>query len=196
MKRSFYTIAAALFLVSVSATVFADIARPRPRPETDDTARILATRNSPLVIAVEPGTKQAHLLIPRSLLHELAADTAATSATGMLGNITSTRTLIAGMFLSLSFFFCGVWLVRSRRATRSGVAVAAMFAVAAIATTIAAANAGPPPASRLLDPGTLNLAVPQPGTSLSGQVHVQIVSSGSEIRLVVPSAAAQSGDSR
>lgn len=143
-----------------------------------------------MTIEASDSVREATLLIPRNMLDLLRAGTDSSNETaGLMGTagLSPMHTIIAGVSLSLSFFFGGIWFVRSQRWGRSGVAlVLAACALAAAVTTIASANAGPPRSSPL-NAGTLPRAVAS-GESLAGDVRVVIVPAGGRIRLIVPKA--------
>jgi hypothetical protein len=96
----------------------------------------------------------------------------------------STRTIIAGLFLFLSVSFAGVWIARSasRRSHKAvGVALLVIVLVGA-ATVITRANAGPPGYVRWAG---LAKALNE-GKSTSGGLDIQIVPEGSGMTLIIP----------
>jgi len=137
-----------LAVASVAPVALADLAKPQPRPH-----RKQKTRDSALlVISNDDFTQEALLQIPRSMLKQIVAElgsegesdlAAATAGSGNPG----LRTIMGGIFLSLSFAFAGIWLFRSRRGSRKA-AVAAMLGVVAVvglSATTALADLAPGP---------------------------------------------------
>ena len=125
---------------------YADIAKPKPAPSPELPRVVLHTS-----LSIVPDSKayEARLQISESSLQELRA---------ALGNIapndslttrvahSSTRTMLAGVFMFLSLSFAGVWLARSVQ-TRGRKALVALFvgtAALGAAVIIVDANAGPP----------------------------------------------------
>jgi len=96
----------------------------------------------------------------------------------------STRTIMAGVFLFLSVSFAGVWLARSgqRRSHKAIVAVLLCAAVIGAATIITRANAGPPGYYRWAG---LPQALTE-GRATSGGLDIEIVPEGSGMKLIVP----------
>ena len=99
----------------------------------------------------------------------------------------STRTIVAGVFMFLSLAFAGVWLARSVQ-TRSQKAIAALLmgtAVIGAAAVIARANAGPP-GSYLWRKLPQNLSK---GAPTYGGIDIEIVpdsNDGSGMKLIIP----------
>jgi hypothetical protein len=131
-----------LAVASVAPVALADVTWPRPRPhrkqKTRDSAR--------MVISNDDFTQEALLQIPRSMLKQIVAElgsegesdlAAATAGSGSPG----LRTTMAGVFLSLSFAFGGIWLVRSRGRGRKTAAAAMPGAVAVVGITATTALA-------------------------------------------------------
>ena len=96
-------------------------------------------------------------------------------------------TVVAGLFLSLSFVLAGLVLVRSRRrvAGRAVAAVLVCVVTAAAAAVAAYANAAPPVGWRAQDPGDL-LKIAPDGRAREGHVRVEVVEEGYDIILLVP----------
>jgi hypothetical protein len=172
--------------------VFGDIAKPRTTPSQSPSPEVprivLHTR---LVVVPDNKAWEAKLQISQSSLQELRA--ALGNAPGnesAVQSIThsSTRTIMAGVFMFLSLSIAGVWLARSVQ-TRGQKAVAALLfctAVIGAAAMIAQANAGPP-GSYYWKKLPQNLSKGEP---TSGGVDIEIVADdaigSSGMRLVVP----------
>lgn len=187
MKRTKRTLSfCALSLLMTSALpAYGDIARPKPSPEK---AKI-ALHTS---LTVVPDTKayEARLQISESSLRELRAALENIPPNESLAQRiarSSTRTVLAGVFMFLSLSFAGVWMMRSGQ-TRSRKAVAVfLMGTALIGATviITRANAGPPSYfywRRL--PQNLSK-----GNPTSGSVDIEIVpdpQDGSGMKLIVP----------
>jgi hypothetical protein len=188
----------ALALVALAPlTAFADIPAPEHRQTrtTQTTKRPLPPAR--MLIESRKDTTEARLQIPQSVLRELRAEIEADGAsdvTGSTSTLSQTQTIIAGVFLSLSLAFAGVFIARSRSRMTKQVAAGALV-VAALAGTLAFkafANARPPE-PRLVNAGSLPRAT-TPDAELNGVVRVEIVPEGRVIKLIVP--AATNGGSR
>ena len=96
----------------------------------------------------------------------------------------STRTIMAGLFLFLSVSFAGVWLARSgqRRSHKVIAAVLLCAAVIGAATVITRANAGPPGSYRWRG---LPQALSE-GRATQGGLDIEIVPDGDGMKLIVP----------
>jgi hypothetical protein len=147
---------------------------------------VLHTR---LVVVPDNKAWEAKLQISQSSLQELrAALSNGNETTAQSITRSSTRTIIAGVFMFLSLSFAGVWLARSVQ-TRAQKAVAALlFGMAVIGATamIAQANAGPP-GSYYWKKLPQNLTK---GAPTSGGLDIEIVADGdigsSGMQLVLP----------
>ncbi|HEX6624561.1 MAG TPA: hypothetical protein VF064_12680 [Pyrinomonadaceae bacterium] len=129
--------------------------------------------------------KEAKLLIPRAVFEQMRAEIegrgdsqAAGVATANRFDLTGTQTAFAGLCLSLSLVFGGMWFVNSRAAGRKTARAAAALAVVAFvgaaAGAVAYANAGPPAFARSLNSKIL---VPEAASygGPYGEVKVEIV---------------------
>jgi len=127
MKKMSRLALIALAITSIAPVALADLTTPKPRPhrkqKTVDSAR--------LVITNEVFTQEAVLQIPRSTLKQIVAEFAdegesnLAAAAGGPNNLNA-RTIVAGIFLSLSFGFGGIWFFRFHRMGRKhGVAAIA-----------------------------------------------------------------------
>jgi uncharacterized membrane protein YeiB len=182
MKRTVVLCAAALLLVATAVYSFGDIARPKGTP----TPRIVLYTS----LTVKPDSKasEARLQISQSTLQSIAHEAANTSSNQSMTQRlihSSTRTMIAGLFMFLAVSFAGVWFARSSQ-RRNNKAIAAVIVIAAVfglATVIVRANAGPPGYVRWQ-------GLPQnlkDGKATGGGVDIEIVpGDDSEIKLIVP----------
>lgn len=186
MKKALIVCLATGALLAGAVFALGDIARPKPSPSAAEAKTVLYTG---LEVVPDPKASEARLQISQSTLDNIAREAGAnTSSTQSLTErIThsSTRTIMAGLFMFLAVSFAGVWLTRaSQRRSQKGIAalvlVAALFGAA---TVIVRANAGPPGYVRWQ-------GLPQnlkDGKSTSGGVNVEIVpGDDSRIKLVVP----------
>jgi hypothetical protein len=179
-----------LCLLLAPAAAFGDIARPRPNPSPSPELPkiVLHTR-----LVIEPDNKawEARLQISQSSLQELRA--ALGNAPGNESAVqsvthSSTRTIVAGVFMFLSLSFAGVWLARSVQSRGQKAVAALLFGTAVIgaATMIAQANAGPP-GSYYWKKLPQNLSK---GAPTSGGVDIEIVPDGdigsSGMKLILP----------
>ena len=185
--KKFFSLGALCLLLSLAVPAFGDIAKPREAPSPSPELRkiVLHTR---LVVVPDNKAWEAKLQISQSSLQELRAaignenQSAAQSITR-----SSTRTIIAGVFMFLSLSLAGVWLARSVQ-TRGQKAVAALLfgtAVIGAAAMIAQANAGPP-GSYYWKKLPQNLSK---GASTTGGLNIEIVPDsdiGGGMQLVVP----------
>jgi hypothetical protein len=186
MKRSSILLATVL-LLAIAVPTFADIARPKQTPSPSEPKVVLHTR-----LAIVPDNKawEARLQIPQSDLQELRAALGDVPADGTMAQRlthSSTRTMIAGVFMFLSLSFAGVWLARSMQ-TRSQKLVAALLVGTALfsaAALITNANAGPP-GSYYWKNLPKNISK---GQTTSGGIDIEIVpdsSDGSGMKLIIP----------
>ena len=185
MKRILISCAAGLLLLASVMYAFADIARPKSSPAPAKEARIVF--HTGLTIVPDTKAYEARLQISQeslqSLREALAAVPANPSVVQRVAH-SSTRTIMAGLFLFLSVSFAGVWLARSgqRRSHKAIAAVLLCAAVIGAATVIVRANAGPPGWYRWA-------GLPQAlkdGKETSGGLDIEIVPEGSGIKLVIP----------
>jgi hypothetical protein len=190
--KQFFSLCALCLLLAVSVPVYGDIAKPRPAPSASPSPELprilLHTR---LVVVPDNKAWEAKLQISQSSLQELRAalgnNPGNQSAMQNLAH-SSTKTIMAGVFMFLSLSFAGVWLARSMQ-TRGQKAVAALLlgtAVIGAAAIMAQANAGPP-GSYYWKKLPQNLSK---GAPTSGGVDIEIVSDetigSSGMQLVVP----------
>lgn len=191
MKKSWIPRAAlaALMLLATTALAFADIANPDNRNRNQSNSDL----KTQMQIATDDKAKEAKLIIPRSIFQQMRAqadgnNSQTTATTSRFFNMTGAQTAMSGIFLSLAFAFGGVWLVRSRKGVeRTARAVAlsvAILLIGGIAAGVAYANAGPPPVARSLTSKILIQELQWWGAY--GEVKVEIVEEGNEIRLVLP----------
>ena len=180
---------AALMLVSTTALAFADIPNPNNRSSSKSDLKIQ------MQIDTDEKAKEARLVIPRAVWQQMRAQldgsdsqTTAT-ATARFFNMTGAQTIMSGIFLSLAFAFGGVWLMRARKGTERAPARAVALTVALLLTAgitagVAYANAGPPPVARSL---TSKILIPElQWWGAYGEVKVEVVEEGNEIKLVLP----------
>jgi hypothetical protein len=143
--------------------------------------------NTALEVATDANAYDARLQIPRARLGELRA-ALANEGGDELGARTitysSSRTIIAGLFLFISLSVGGVWLARTGHSRGQKIVAVLMLGTAVIAATaiITQANAGPPPGYvwRNL---SQNLNT---GRSTHGPLKIEIVDEGTGVRLILP----------
>ena len=187
MKRTLIITATSLVILATASLIYADIARPKPVPSPVQEGRIVF-HTGLTVVPQSEGAYEARLQISQQTLKELqdamAGIQPGTPSMGQRIAQSSTRTIIAGLFLCLSVSFAGVWIARSasRRSHKAvGVALLVIVLVGA-ATVITRANAGPPGYVRWAG---LSKALNE-GKATSGGLDIQIVPEGSGITLVIP----------
>jgi hypothetical protein len=187
MKRISIYGAASLVILAAAAFIYADIARPKPSPKLVQEGKSVFY-TSLTIVPQGDVYYDAKLQISQSSLKDLQAALASAqvSTPSLSQRITqsSTRTIIAGMFLFLSISFAGVWLTRSssRRSHKAIAAVLLGVAVLGAAAIITRANAGPPGYVRWAG---LPKALTE-GRPTSAGVEIEIVPEGSGITLVIP----------
>ena len=185
MKRIVVLCAAALLLIGTGVYAFGDIARPKQTPAPAPRRVVLHTG---LQIVPDAKSYEARLQISQKtldLIRELGGTTSANQTMTQRLMQSSTRTIMAGMFMFLAISFAGVWLARSsqRRGQKAIAAVVLVIGLLGTATVIVRANAGPP--------GTyLWRNLPQnltKGEATRGGLDIEIVSGDeSGIKLIVP----------
>jgi len=184
MRITVVLCAAALLLSASAVYTFGDIARPKTTP-TPVAGKVVF--HTGLQIVPDAKSYEARLQISQETLQRIREATANTSAnTSMTQRLmqSSTRTVMAGMFMFLAISFAGVWLARSSQ-RRSQKAIAAVLLVAGMlgaATVIVRANAGPP-GYYYWQNLPQNLTKGQP---TRGGLDIEIVPGDDGIKLVVP----------
>ena len=195
MKSWLKPFAVVALVVAAALPALANIAPAQPGVSgTNKPRESVAAR---MQLRPDAKAKEAKLIIPRAVFQQLRADidgggeSNAAGATAPRGfDLTPTQTAFAGLCLSLSLVFGGVWFVNSRAAGRRTARVAASLAVVALAGAAAGAvvyaNAGPPPYAR-----TLTSKILLPETTYYGgpygNVKVEITDeSGDYIELRLP----------
>ena len=185
MKRTLISLAAVGALLTGFVFAFGDIARPKPTTPIEPHGQIVL--HSGLTITSDSKSWDARLQIPAETLKRIneAAQRKDGSAS-LMQSIThsSTRTMMAGLFMFLAVSFAGVWLARSNQ-RRNVKAIAAVLVIAFVfgaATVIVRANAGPPGYVRWQNlPQAL-----KDGKATTAGVDVEIVPGDGEIKLIVP----------
>jgi len=186
--KQLFTLCLFCLLLALAVPAFADIAKPRPVPSPAELPRVVL--HTSLTIVPDSKAYEARLQITQSELKELQA---------ALGNVqpnnsltsgiahSSTRTMLAGVFMFLSLSFAGVWLARSGQ-TRARKALAALLvgtAALGAAAIIVKANAGPP-GSYYWKKLPQNLSKGQP---TQGGIDIEIVpdgTDGAQMKLIIP----------
>lgn len=187
MKQYANRIALVLFLFAITMPALADI----PSPNKNTNKKPPKTNDVKMRMNITPdrNINEATLIIPRSLLKQLAADLndddSLNAAATNRFNLTPTQAIMFGLFLSLSVIFGGVWFVRSRSQKASRVVVViAMIALCGAAATAVYANAGPPPVARSITSKILIQDAQYYG--VWGEVKVQVSNDTNRIELKVP----------
>ena len=144
--KQFFSLGALCLLLALAIPAYGDIAKPKEKPSSSPELPkfVLHTR---LVVVPDNKAWEAKLQISQGSLQELRAALGnGNESTAQSIRRSSTRTIMAGVFMFLSLSFAGVWLARSMQ-TRGQKAVAVLLfgtAVIGAAAMIAQANAGPP----------------------------------------------------
>jgi len=185
--KQFFILCVLSLLLSTALPAYGDLARPKPSQSPQQPRIVLHTS---LTIVPDNKAYEARLQISQSSLQELRA-----AMTNEPGNesmtqrfaSSSTRTIVAGLFMFLSLSLGGVWLTRSVQ-TRSQKAIAVLLmgtAVIGAAAIIARANAGPP-GSYLWKKLPQNLGK---GAPTYGGIDIEVVADptdGSGMKLIIP----------
>jgi hypothetical protein len=148
MKRTVVLCATLLLLIGSAVYVFGDIARPKTTP-TPAPAERKVVLHTGLQIVPDAKSWEARLQISQKTLDLIRESGGTTSANDTMTQRlmqSSTRTIMAGMFMFLAVSFAGVWLARStqRRGQKAIAAVVLVLGLLGTATVIVRANAGPP----------------------------------------------------
>ena len=185
MKRILISIAATGALLGTFVFAFGDIARPKPTTPTEPHGQVV--HYSGFTVMSDSKAWEARLQIPAETLKAITEAAARKDGSASLTqSIThsSTRTMMAGLFMFLAVSFAGVWLARSNQ-RREVKAIAAVLVIAFIfgaATVIVRANAGPPGYVRWQNlPQAL-----KDGKATTAGVDIEIVPGDGQIRLIVP----------
>ena len=185
MKRILISVAAVGALLTSFVFAFGDIARPKATTPAEPHGQIVL--HSGLTITSDSKTWEARLQIPAETLkaiNEAAARKDGSASLTQSITHSSTRTMMAGLFMFLAVSFAGVWLARANQ-RRNVKAIAAVLVIAFVfgaATVIVRANAGPPGYVRWQNlPQAL-----KDGKATSAGVDVEIVPGDGEIKLIVP----------
>ena len=181
MKRTLFATGVILAVLASAFYAFGDIARPKPTP-----VERLSWTNAPLTIVPDPDGYGARLLISQKTLERITK----TAANGGTPSVTesvmqsSSRTIMAGLFMFLAISFAGVWFARSsqRRNRKTVAGVLLLAGVVGVATVIVRANAGPP---RNVIWWNLPQAL-KDHKEMSDRTTIEIVTGDDEIRLLVP----------
>jgi len=182
MKRTLLLVVAVCALLASGIYAFGDIARPKPSP-----AEGKVIFYSGLSVVSDPKSYEARLQISQETLKRLQDAAAREGGSSSLSQSimhSSTRTMMAGVFMFLAISFAGVWLARSNQ-KRNTKAVAAVLAIAfmfGLATVIVRANAGPPGYIRWQNlPQSL-----KDGKETVGGVQIELVPGDDNMKLIIP----------
>lgn len=185
MKRIFISMAAIGALLATFVFAFGDIARPKPTTPTEPQGQLVL--HSGLTVTSDSKSWDARLQIPAETLKAINESAKKRDGSAsLMQSIThsSTRTMMAGLFMFLAVSFAGVWLARSNQ-RRNVKAIAAVLVIAFVfgaATVIVRANAGPPGYVRWQNlPQAL-----KDGKATTAGVDIEIVPGDGQIKLIVP----------
>ena len=181
MKRTLMLSAVICALLASAIFAFGDIARPKPSPAE---AKIIFY--SGLTVVSDPKAYEAKLQISQDTFKRMEEAAAHDGGTSLSQNImhSSTRTIMAGLFMFLAVSFAGVWLARSnqRRNHRSVAAALLVAVVLGIGAAIVRANAGPPGYIRWQNlPQSL-----KDGKETVGGVQIELVTGDDNMKLIIP----------
>jgi hypothetical protein len=144
MKRILILCAVVGSLLASAIFAFGDLARPKPSP-----AQAKSVLYTSLEVMPDSKIYEARLQISAETLKQIAKEagesSSGASTTRRLMQ-SSSRTMVAGLFMFLSISFAGIWLARSgqRRNHKAVIAAVGVAACLGLATMIVRANAGPP----------------------------------------------------
>jgi hypothetical protein len=179
MKRTLFATAAIVAVLASAIFAFGDIARPKPTPK--------GLLYSGLTITTDPKASEARLVMSERTL-KLLQDAAGRNGdnAGLSQRImhSSSRTILAGVFMFLAMSFAGIWLARSREKRHTKAIAAVLLAAVAfgIGTMMVRANAGPPGYIRWQNlPQAL-----KDGKETSGGVDIDLVPGDDNLKLIIP----------
>ena len=189
MKRTLILGAAICALLTSAVLAFGDIARPKPSP-----AQPKSVFYTGLTIVPDAKAYEARLQISQETLKQIQDGAARNGeSVSMSQSImhSSTRTIMAGLFMFLAVSFAGVWLARSsQRRNHKAIAAAVLVAfVFGLATVMVRANAGPPGYLRWQ-------GLPQAlkdGKETVGGLSIEIVPGDDNMKLIIPLRKSNSG---
>lgn len=185
MTRILISMAAIGALLTSFALAFGDIGTSRPAAPTEPPGKIVLY--SGLTVMSDSKKLDARLQIPAETLKEINEAAARRDGSASLMQSirhSSTRTMMAGLFMFLAVSLAGVWLARSnqRRNVKAVAAVLVIAFVFGLATVIVRANAGPPGYVRWQNlPQAL-----KDGKATTAGVDVEIVPGDGQIKLIIP----------
>lgn len=183
MKRILITSGVLVVLVASAVFAFGDLAKPKASPQAEPKV----VTYSGITIETDSKAWEARLQISEETLKRIQEGSARNGGSAsLIRNIThsSTRTMIAGVFMFLAVSFAGLWLARSsqRRNVKAVAAVLTIAFVLGLATVIVRANAGPPGYIRWQNlPQNL-----KDGKATAGGIQVEIVPGDGNIKLIIP----------
>jgi hypothetical protein len=184
MKRILISMAALLALTLSAIYAFGDVARPKSSATPE--ARVVSY--SRLTIVADNKPWDATLQISEGALKRIQEGVAQRGGSASLTESikhSSTRTIMAGLFMFLAISFAGVWLARSKE-RHNAKAIAAVLVVAfifAFAAIMVRANAGP---TGYIYWHNLPQAL-KDGKETSGGLNIQIVAGDdAEMKLLIP----------
>ena len=179
MKRTLFATAATLAVLASAIFAFGDIARPKPTPK--------GLLYSGLTISTDPKGYEARLVISEATLkhlQEAASRDYGNEALSQRIMHSSSRTIMAGVFMFLAISFAGIWFARStpKRHTKAIVAVLLAAVAFGIGAIMVRANAGPPGYIRWQNlPQSL-----KDGKDTSGGVSIEVVPGDDNMKLIIP----------
>lgn len=178
MKIRLAAIVLALF--GVVSVVQADIPGPGPRPKPPVPAPpVVADKSVPLVYEMADGNGPAKLIIPKKFAGQMKAAIDLHSTDAVAENSPSRMPgILAGLFLTLSLAFSGLWLVRSRGLV-SGRTVAMILvgvAMLAMGSALVWANGAAP--------GVFARPAVQPANG--DRIIIEIVEQGDAVKMILP----------
>jgi hypothetical protein len=184
MKKILISTGIVVALSASAIFAFGDIARPKTATSKEPKSVLYTS----LEVSTDAKSYEARLQIPQSVLQQIAKEAGnPSSGTSMSQRLmhSSTRTIMAGVFMFLAISFAGVCLARTnqRRTVKAVAAVVAIAFMFGLATVMVRANAGPP-ASFYWQRLPQNLTQ---GKSTQAGVNIQIVETDdSTVKLIMP----------
>ena len=191
MKQILITTGLVLALVAAAVFAFGDV----DRPKSSATPEAKSVLYSGLTIVTDSKASEAKLQISEASLKRISEGAAREGGSAsLIQNIThsSSRTMMAGVFMFLAVSFAGVWFARSnqRRNTKAIVAIAIVAFIFGVGTVMVRANAGPPGYIRWQNlPQSL-----KDGKPTYGGVEVEIVPGDDNMKLIIPLRKSSNGE--
>jgi hypothetical protein len=167
-----------LALLGLASLAQADIPSPRPKPAPPAPVIDKNDKSVPLTFETVEGNGPTRVIIPKKFAGPMKAAGLDTHSTDAIAEQPRSRmpAILAGLFLTLSLTFTGLWLVRSRGLVgpRTVAIILAGVAMLGLGTALVCANA---PAPRP--------ALPAPIADNGDRVIIEVVEQGDAVKVII-----------